>query len=316
MTTTPANTSRGYALALGSSIILAFTGILIRHITQTYQLPALVLAGWRNLFVALILIVAFIFFGPKYLSLPQRHWGFFGWYGLVLAGFNSLWTISVAFNGAAVATVLVYTSVSFTALFGWWFLKEEIGWVKISAILFSLGGCFLVAGGLDITSWETNPIGITTGLLSGLGYAGYSLMGRAASQRNISPWTTLLYAFGCAALILILINLLPGLQFPGKAIQPQNLFWLGRNWAAWGYLLLLAVGPTLFGFGLYNASLGQLPASIANLILTTEPIFTAVIAFVLLDEKLTIIQIFGSGLILVGVIFLRLKNGQRQERKL
>ena len=70
-------------------------------------------------------------------------------------------------------------------------------------------------------------------------------------------------------------------------------------------MILLAAGPTVAGFGLYNSSLGLLPASVANLILTTEPVFTAVLAYFLLGEQLTRLQIGGSVLILGGVLLLR-----------
>ena len=52
-------------------------------------------------------------------------------------------------------------------------------------------------------------------------------------------------------------------------------------------LFLVAAGPTLAGFGLYNVSLTYLPSSVANLVLTLEPAFTAVIAYFLLDEQMT-----------------------------
>ena len=105
----------------------------------------------------------------------------------VLALFNSLWTLSVSLNGAAVSTVLVYCSAGFTALLGWWLLKERLGWTKLLAVVISLGGCVLVSGALDPSAWGANLIGIVTGVLSGLGYAGYSLMGRSASQRGVEP---------------------------------------------------------------------------------------------------------------------------------
>jgi hypothetical protein len=38
------NLSRGYAIALISSAILATTAIFIRYLTETYHIPALVLA--------------------------------------------------------------------------------------------------------------------------------------------------------------------------------------------------------------------------------------------------------------------------------
>ena len=88
-------------------------------------------------------------------------------YGLVLAIFNSLWTLSVALNGAAVSTVLAYCSAGFTALLGWWLLKERLDWGKLLAVALSLGGCVLVSGALDPAAWRVNLLGIITGILSG-----------------------------------------------------------------------------------------------------------------------------------------------------
>jgi drug/metabolite transporter (DMT)-like permease len=75
-------------------------------------------------------------------------------------------------------------------------------------------------------------------------------------------------------------------------------------------LFLLAAGPTLAGYGLYNVSLTYLPSSVANLVVTLEPAFTAVLAYFLLGERLTWIQIVGSLLILSGVVFLRVYEGR------
>jgi drug/metabolite transporter (DMT)-like permease len=64
------------------------------------------------------------------------------------------------------------------------------------------------------------------------------------------------------------------------------------------------------GFGLYNVSLGYLPSSVANLILTIEPVFTAALAYVLLGEGLRGMQLGGSLMILAGVVFLRIHEGR------
>ena len=149
-------------------------------------------------------------------------------------------------------------------------------------------------------------MGIVTGILTGLCYAVYSLMGRSASQRGLNPWTTLIYTFCFATFFLLLLNLVPGGVAPGRPTHAADIFWLGRSWLGWGVLFLLAAGPTLGGFGLYNVCLSYLPSSVANLIATTEPIFTAVIAYLFLGERLTIIQLAGGALVLAGVLFLRL----------
>ena len=64
------------------------------------------------------------------------------------------------------------------------------------------------------------------------------------------------------------------------------------------------------GFGLYNISLGYLPSSVANLILTLEPVFTAAIAYVLLGERMNAIQIAGGLLIISGIVILRVYEGR------
>ena len=236
MPSSRANLTRGYTLALISAAFLSTTAIFIRYLTQTFQLPALVLACWRDGFVALTLLLVLGFSHRELLGAPRKHLRYLLIYGLVLAVFNSLWTLSVALNGAAVSTVLAYSSAGFTALLGRWFLKEELGWGKVLAVLFSLAGCVLVAGAHDPQVWQTNTLGLLTGIGSGLLYAIYTLLGRSASQRGLNPWTTVLYTFGFAALFLLGFNLLPGAILPGSllpgaAAHPADLFWLGEGLA-------------------------------------------------------------------------------------
>ena len=306
-----ANLARGYPIALAAAIFLSTTAIFIRYLTLTYQIPALVLALWRDVFVALTLLPALGLFWPRLLKIDRRHIPYLAVYGLVLAVFNSLWTLSVVLNGAAVATVLVYCSSAFTALLGWWFLKESLGLPKLMAVALSLGGCVLVSGALDSASWSANLGGILTGVLSGLSYAAYSLLGRSAAQRGLNPWTTLLYTFGFAAVFLLVFNLLPAGFLPGTAARPADIFWLGNALAGWGILFLLAAAPTVAGFGLLNVSLKYLPSSVAQLIVTLEPAFTAGMAYLFFGELLSGIQILGSLLILAGVVFLRIYEGWR-----
>ncbi len=306
----PSHLTRGYSIAVVSAVILSTTAIFIRYLTQTYQMPALVLAFWRDLFVAFTLLPVLALVRPALLRVQRMDLRYLVVYGLVLAIFNSLWTLSVALNGAAIATVLAYCSAGFTALLGWWFLKERLDWAKIVAVTLSLGGCVLVSGALDLAAWSANFVGIVTGILSGLLYAIYSLMGRSASQRKLNPWTTLLYTFGFAAIFLLFFNLIPGDFLPGKAVQATDLLWLGNSLPGWAILFLLAAGPTLTGFGTYNVSLSYLPSSVANLIVSLEPAITAVMAYVLFGELLNAIQVTGSLMILAAVIFLRIYEGK------
>jgi drug/metabolite transporter (DMT)-like permease len=300
------HTSRGYLIGFTAAVILSTTAILISHLSTQYKLPALVLAFWRDGIVAVTLLLILGIVRPKNLRVQKRDLLYFLIYGLVLAIFNSLWTNSVVLNGAAVSTVLVYSSAAFTALLGWWVLKESLGWIKLLAVVMSLGGCVLVAGVYDPSVWQSNLPTIFIGIISGLAYAVYSLMGRTAANRGLNAWVTIMYTFAFAACFLLLFNLAFSGRMPGTDAKPADMFWLRDSWSGWGVLFLLAAGPTVAGFGLYNVSLGYLPSSVANLILATEPVFTAVFAFLLLGEQMTGIQLVGSLLVLGGVALMRI----------
>lgn len=305
------DSARGYAVGLVSAAVLSLTAIFIRYLTQTYHLPSLVLAFWRDTFVTLTLLPVLGLLRPRLLEIRRQDLFYLVGYGLVLATFNTLWTLSVALSGATISTVLVYSSAAFTALLGWWFLRERLHWAKGLAIVLSLTGCVLVSGAWAPAAWDTQIVGILSGVLSGLCYAVYSLMGRSASQRGLNPWTTLLYTFAFAALFLLIGNLLPGGWIPGAAQRPGELLWLGSAAAGWIILFLLAAGPTVIGFGLYNVSLVYLPSSVANLVSSLEPAFTAVIAYLLLHERLGGTEMIGSLIILSGVVVLRLGENRR-----
>jgi drug/metabolite transporter (DMT)-like permease len=312
-TGTGACAARGYAIALVSAAVLSTTAIFIRHLTETYGLPPLVLAFWRDLFVVLTLVPLLALLRPGLLAPGRLHLPYLAAYGAILAAFNALWTASVALNGAAVSTVLVYCSAGFTAVLGWRLLGERLGATKALAVALCLGGCALVSGASDPASWGANLVGIVAGALSGLGYAVYTLMGRSASLRGLNSWTTLLYTFGFAALFLLALNLLPAGPLCGGASHPSDLFWLGDAAAGWGVLFLLAAGPTAAGYGLYVLSLAHLPSSTVNLVVTLEVVFTAVLAYVLLGERLTALQLAGSLLILSAVVLLRVREGGTPE---
>ncbi len=308
LTESSKSSSKGYLIAIIDAVVFSATGIFIRYLTETYDMPPLVLAFWRNVFVVLALIPAMLIFRRSLLKLPSRHILYMVIFGLVLAVYNSIWTYSVALTGAALATVLTYTSAAFTAILGRWLLKEPFYLGKWLAILLSFSGVILVSGtwGQDLA--QTNLGGILLGAFSGLLYSVYSLMGRSASQRGIDPWTNLLYTFGFASLFLLGFTLGISSHLPGADPNAADLFWLGDAWQGWWLLVALAVGPTLLGYGLYNVSLVYLPSSIANLILTLEPPFTTLIAYIFLHERLTVLQWVGSLLILAGVVVLRLKS--------
>ena len=286
--------ARGTLIALAGTTAWATTGIFISYLLTRYPLQPLTLAFWRDLLVAGTLLLALRLRQPAALRLRRADLPFFIGYGFIgLAVFNGLWTYSVKFNGAAVATVLAYSSPAFTVLLARLVLRESLSARKLAAVALSLIGCVLVAKANTPEAWQVNPAGILTGLGTGLAFAGYSLGGRWSSSRFASSWTVTAYGFLFAALGLSLTQ------------SPRTLFTLGTHWQGWAVLALLAIGPTVAGFGLYTLSLRYLQAGVAGLIASLEPALTAVMAIFLLGESLSRAQWGGAGLILLAVVIVQ-----------
>lgn len=306
--TTASTFSRGYIIALTATLLWSTTGPLISYLSKTYSLPSLVLAFWRDLFVSFGMLVGLLVFSRARFQLDRSHWKFMIFYGFTLAVFNSMWTFSVQYNGAAVATVLAFSSPAMTAILSKLIFKEKFNQVKILSIVLSLLGTILVSGAHNLDVWRLNPLGIIFGLLTGLFFAFYNLEGKHASDTSIDSWTALLYSFAIAALFLFFFNLGSDAMF-GQPLLSEML-WLGNSTVAWGILFFLGVAPTLGGFGLYTLSLRYLAPTVANLIATLEPALTAIWAYLFLSEQLNAVQWIGSLLVFTGVILLRW--GQRE----
>ncbi|MBP6179892.1 MAG: EamA family transporter [Anaerolineales bacterium] len=296
--------SRGYLIALTATVIWSTTGIFISYLSKTYALPSLVLAFWRDLFVSFGMAVGLWVLSRPRFALERGHWRFMVLYGLTLAIFNSMWTFSVEYNGAAVATVMAFSSPAMTAILSRIVLKERFSQIKVISIVLSLAGIILVAGAYDPAVWNLNPLGIIFGLLSGFMFAIYNLQGKHASDAGIDSWTALLYSFAGATFFLFFFNIGNDLFISGHA-PLSDLLWLGDSIMGWGILFFLGVAPTLGGFGLYTLSIRYLSPTTSNLIATLEPAFTAIWAYFFLSEMLTATQLVGGGLVLMGVILLR-----------
>ena len=296
--------SRGYAIALTATVIWSFTGIIISYLVKEFALPSLVLSFWRNVFVSAGMVVGLLLFARPRFQLDRSQWGFMVIYGIVLSIFNNMWTFSVQYNGAAVATVLAFSSPAMTAILSKIVFKEKFGSIKITSILLSIAGTIFVSGAYSPAAWNLNPLGIIFGLGTGFMFAVYNLQGKAAGDRSIDSWTALFFSFSISTIFMLAFIMVNDLWI---AHQPlfANLFWLGDSTWGWSVLAFLGVVPTLGGFGLYTLSIRYLSPTTSNLIATLEPVFTAIWAYMLWRELLTGPQLFGSLLLLVGVYLLR-----------
>lgn len=295
--------SQGYISAFSAVLLWSFSGILISYLSRDYAVPSFVIAFWSVLFVVLGMFVGLSVFNRSLLRIARSQLKFMILYGFTFAVFHSTWTLSVQYNGAAVATFMVYSSPAMTAILSRFIFKENFNTIKIISILLSLVGTVLISGAYNLSTWNLNWLGILFGLLSSPFFAFYNLEGKYVSERSINPWAATLYCFTFASIFLVFFNI--GMDALSNKPLLSEMLWLGDSAPGWGALLLLGIGPTLGGFGLYTLSLRHLTPTVANLIATLEPAFTAVWAYFLLHERFDAVQWAGSILILTGVILLR-----------
>jgi len=118
--------------------------------------------------------------------------------------------------------------------------------------------------------------------------AGYLLIGRRLRVRiSLVPYIFVVY--GIAAIVLAILMFASGQTAFGY--PPQTYLWL----------ILLALVPQIMGHSSFNWALGYLSAAFVSITLLGEPIGSAVLAYILLDEVPTVLKIFGAILILAGI---------------
>ncbi len=294
MSIQPSAPLRGYLIVLGGTFFWSLTGIFIKYLLTRYGMEPLSLAFWRVTIIAAFLFAALALLRAALLRISRRHLFLFLMYGLLgVAAHQIVWIFSVNYNGAAVATVLNYTTPALVSVLAWRFFRETFDRWKLLAVILTLAGVALVARVYDPRQIQLNPLGLLLGLGTGLTFASYTMLGRLAT-RSYSAWTALFYAFAFGALFLLPFNLLTRDFFPLRA-APDG----------WIVLVFLALVPTLGGFGSFTVGLSLLPASVVSLLSAIEPVFTATTAFFVFGETLDALQILGAALILSSVILLR-----------
>lgn len=285
----------GYLLATIAAVVWATTGPGISYLINTFQIPPLAIAFWRDAFIALACLSGLLLGGrgalPRLSVKDLRGFALIG--ALSVGLYHALFVTSIALNGAALAVVLIYLYPAIVTLGAWLIFKERIGLPQIVALGLALVGCVLLVRAYDPAVLRVSWLGVLAGVGSALAHAGYVLFNQHAVSRH-SPWRSLAMTMSFGALALLVMNLL--------AIGPGGLLAPGRDPVPWAVLLVLALGPTLAGYALFTISLRHIPGRIASLIVVLEAPITTLIAVALLGERMVPIQGLGMTLVLIAAV--------------
>ncbi|MGK5631567.1 DMT family transporter [Streptomyces sp. URMC 123] len=211
--------------------------------------------------------------------------------GVGLTVFQTAYFAAVQATGLAVATIVTLgAGPVLIALGARWGMGERLGLGGAAAVAGALGGLFiLVAGSGGAT---VRPLGVALSLLSAAAYAVISLLTRwmGLSGGAADASTTTAWAFAVGAVCLLPLAL-------GEGLLPHGAD-LGRVLVLLGYV---AAVPTAFAYALYFAGAAVVRAATASVIMLIEPVSAAVIAVVLLHERLTTATVLGTALLLTAV---------------
>jgi drug/metabolite transporter (DMT)-like permease len=184
----------------------------------------------------------------------------------------------------------VVTAVGAALLFG-----EDLGARRGAILALALTGVALTVGVPDSATW----LGIVLGLVAGLCVAGLILASRHLLTRHpLSPLVlgALMFTSPAIALALAVPARSPDLSLSGQA---------------WGWALCAVVVAAVIPIALFYTGVQRTEAGVVGLLSSAEPLISVLLAYAVLGESLSALQLAGGGLIVVSVVALSLLGARR-----
>ncbi|MCT2345148.1 DMT family transporter [Niallia taxi] len=229
---------------------------------------------------------------PKEALLPLILMGLTG-----VAAFNLLQFRALEYTSASNVGLISTLNTISIALFSFLFLKEKINRWQVASMLLSLFGVLLVLTEgrlgllLELRFNKGDLYMIAAVCIWGI----YSVCSRWA-MRKTSP---LMATFASGAIGVILLLPFNAVDF---SITNMNASFITS-------IIYTGVVSTVICMVLWNIGVQKLGATEAGLFLNFNPIFTAILAFIFLNEKMSWMQAIGSIVVIAGCyLFTKLKK--------
>ncbi|TDB59121.1 DMT family transporter [Arundinibacter roseus] len=291
----------GALMVLVAAFCFACKGILIKMVYQEYPVDAIALLSLRMLF-SLPFYVTMAWWLSK--TTPGEHLCAREWLFLALVGITGYYVASylnflgLVYITASLERVLLFVYPTFVLGLGVVVFKRKIKPMQYGALLLTYAGIAL-AFWPNINSDQQKDVflGAFWVLLSGLVYAVYlvggdRIMARMGSQK-----------FTCYAMIAATVpTVLHGL------IQHGWRVFLSYPAPVYGISGIMAVFVTVFPTFLLAEGIRRIGSGNASILASIGPIFTIVLASVVLHEQIDFWQGLGTFLVLAGVCWIGWKG--------
>jgi len=217
---------------------------------------------------------------------PRDIWMFVGTGVFSIVFFNIMYFTAQQMLSLSTASVLLYTAPCFVVVMSMLLFKERLTGAKAAALALAFVGCVFTTG----LGFGDMNIGIVYGLLSGFGYALYSIFGKYALEKY-GLLTVLFYTFLTAT-----VCLLPFCDVPhviGVCMDPEAAM----------YVLGLGIVSTVLPYFFYTKGLRGMDAGKASIIAFVEPMVATILSIAIGDpfgwaNVLGIVLILGSIILL------------------
>ena len=273
-------------------IVVGVVGISLSSIFVKYsQAPSAVTAAWRLLWTVLFLTPVVVGKRPvrqELLHTSKKLVLLSVLSGLFLAIHFVLWFESLQHTSVASSTTIVCTEVIWVCLGFCLFLKGKLSRKAAVAIGVTLLGSILIA--CSDSGSGRQLYGDILSLLAAIAVAVYTLIGRIAREKlSTTVYTYIVY---CACALVLVATCW---------VQGENL--VAYGWSAVIVGALLAIFSTILGHSIFSWCLKYFSPSFVSASKLCEPVGAGLLAALLFGEIPTMVQLFGSGLILGGVFW-------------
>ena len=276
-------------LALGVVCILWGTTWVASKEGVTHM-PALQLAGFRQLLAGSIYIIFFIATGAPW---PRGK----EWYAIGVLSFlnilcgNGLTTWGVQFISAGLGSIIAATFPLWMVIIGMFFLKDSIPSVALKGFLLGFAGiCVIFFEHVKDFLNHEFLFGIAISFTASWTWALGTVFTKREA-REFNPYFSIGLQMFMAGVVLLAIS-----YVTGTAMPLQEIPW--QSWTAIGYLVVFG---SVIAFAAYLYSLQRLSVELMSIYAYINPIVAVLLSSVLFNEQLTVFIIVGGAITLYGV---------------
>ncbi len=291
-----------YGILLGVlGIVLFSSKAVMVKLAYRYQVDAISILLLRMVFsFPFYVVIAFLYRNKKNeetVTNKDYLWVVaFGLVGYYLASYFDF--VGLTYIKASLERIILFIYPTVVLLLNKIFLKKPISNVQTGAILLTYLGIIIAFGTEVSISGNDTYLGGFFIILSAITYASYLVgSGWLIPKFGVVKFTSYAMIISCFSVFIHY-----GLTYKGDIFTlPWQVYLLG---------FLIAIFATVIPSYLVSASIKMINSSNFAVIAGFGPISTIVLAAIFLNEKLTLLQILGALVVIIGILIVSLKSNK------